>query len=658
MANCNDYISADDLKTGKQAILHIEHVAKSRDAAGNAALEVTDTIRDESVTNLTLDGFFSSVGFTPVDGSFEAGGTINHRWEVLLYESESSYYQWMGTLPKIVPVGSTPATTGGISPTGWVNQTDLTLRSELNSTDGARIVRTDNGDTVQETFDFIKNVQQADLHPFVPYGHFGSNSLFGSALQVFKYNNEYYSYKGEITPGSMVPTTPTVDTNWKKEPVSDYIENYGGGVHVADQTPAILRAIDAGVRRIILPKGELRMSPCTIPGYTQGLTFLGQGANQAYTGTTVIKPLNDNQNFIFSSGESNDGQDSIKFKNIQFDGEWRCNHAILHTRGAGWYYEKLTGKRFNTWFIYDGQGLARFRDIYCEATDASNVSIRATGGGIRVYSDSVLDTVEVYGGSCPLRLSASGNRANNIFCNGGYDIGAIALEPQDTSTNHINTALSNIYIGETTNTSGVAVPILALYGNSVRKVESVQISNAHFVHASTALDTNMTAIRADKVNGFVMSSFDALTMGEYSTPSRRTYNFLNATDSTSMSFSAGSIRGVNNNPIVLSSGSRLAIDAVEFDGWSTNSDSGIENKAAIRSSGTGTRCCIGSSCAFNASQADAYAVYAGDEFSVDISILNLNYPSSNIISPANANYSYIYKRPGGKLTLVNTFTQQ
>lgn len=131
MANCSDYISADDLKTGKQAILHIEHVAKSKDTNGNPALEVTDVIRGESVTNTTLDGLFSDIAFKPVDDSFEEGGTINHRWETLLYQSEGNYYQWMGTLPKVVPPGSTPATTGGISATTWVNQTDLTLRSQL-----------------------------------------------------------------------------------------------------------------------------------------------------------------------------------------------------------------------------------------------------------------------------------------------------------------------------------------------------------------------------------------------------------------------------------------------------------------------------------------------------------------------------------------------
>lgn len=662
-SGCGDVLSLADLQTAKKhQIFEAEVITgKSGGVAGGANIDyATNPVTGQ--VQKTLPAVLRDAGFRPAAFTFTTGGTlgVNDADLAVLWPisdgGDGNYYTWKGALPKVVPAASTPLTTGGVSDEAWIPVTEAALRSDLASSSGASIVGTTSGATMQDTINQT-GTQQKDLHPFVPTGSFGSGASFTSALQVFEYNDEYYSYKGPISPGSTVPETPSSDVNWKKEPVSDYIENYGGGVHVADQTPAILRAIDAGVRRIILPKGELRMSPCTIPGYTQGLTFLGQGANQAYSGTTVIKPLNNGQNYIFGSGDTNDGQDSIKFENIQFDGEWRCNHAILHTRGAGWYYEKLTGKRFNTWFIYDGQGLARFRDIYCEATDASDISIRATGGGIRVYSDSVLDTVEVYGGSCPLRLSAGGNRASNIFCNGGYDIGAIALEPQDTSTNHINTALSNIYIGETTNTSGVSIPILALYGNSVRKVESVQISNAHFVHASTALNTNMTVIMADKVNGFVMSSFDALAMGEYSTSGRRTYNFLNATNSTSMAFSSGSIKGVNGNPIVLGSASSLTLDCVAFNDWGTNSDPGVENKAAIRTTSSDTRCVIGSSCSFTASQTDSYAVCAYNEFTVNASTLNINYSSSTIFYPSNVNYSYMYKRPGGKLTLVNTFSE-
>lgn len=139
MANCNDYISADDLKTGKQAILHIEHVAKSRDTNGNHALDVTDTIRGQSVTNKTLDGLenlynqaISQVGYITMD-SFEDGATLTLPNQVLRYEATGEYYRWDGGFPKTVPAGSTPESAGGIGLGAWVNVGDATLRSELKS---------------------------------------------------------------------------------------------------------------------------------------------------------------------------------------------------------------------------------------------------------------------------------------------------------------------------------------------------------------------------------------------------------------------------------------------------------------------------------------------------------------------------------------------
>ncbi len=129
--NCGSYVSAEDLQAAKQSILHIEHVATSKDSAGSPAQEVTDTIRGISYTNKTLDGLFSDIGFKPVNGSFQDGGTLTNRWDVLLNTADGSYYQWMGSLPKVVPAGSTPASTGGVGPGAWLNQSDLTLRSDL-----------------------------------------------------------------------------------------------------------------------------------------------------------------------------------------------------------------------------------------------------------------------------------------------------------------------------------------------------------------------------------------------------------------------------------------------------------------------------------------------------------------------------------------------
>lgn len=143
MANCNDYISADDLKTSKQAILHIEHVAKSRDANGNHALNVTDTIRGESVTNKTLDGLenlynqaISQVGYITMD-SFEDGATLTLPNQVLRYKATGEYYRWDGDFPKDVPENSNPENAGGVDLGAWVSVGDASLRNQISDPDGA-----------------------------------------------------------------------------------------------------------------------------------------------------------------------------------------------------------------------------------------------------------------------------------------------------------------------------------------------------------------------------------------------------------------------------------------------------------------------------------------------------------------------------------------
>lgn len=131
--SCAQYVNADDLKAAKESILHIEHVATSKDANGDRALSVSDPIRGQNYTNTTLDGLFADIGFKPVNGSFDDGGTLVNRWDVLLYESNGSFYQWMGTLQHTVPAGSSPFDSSGQLISGWVDQTDLTLRSQLAS---------------------------------------------------------------------------------------------------------------------------------------------------------------------------------------------------------------------------------------------------------------------------------------------------------------------------------------------------------------------------------------------------------------------------------------------------------------------------------------------------------------------------------------------
>ncbi|HFV0952277.1 TPA: phage tail protein, partial [Escherichia coli] len=63
--------------------------------------------------------------------SFELGNTIIYLNDVLLWESNGEYYRWDGPLPKVVPPGSTPTTTGGVGPGAWRGVGDAVLRSEL-----------------------------------------------------------------------------------------------------------------------------------------------------------------------------------------------------------------------------------------------------------------------------------------------------------------------------------------------------------------------------------------------------------------------------------------------------------------------------------------------------------------------------------------------
>lgn len=67
--------------------------------------------------------------YVTLPGSFNFGHTINVKNELLVHDDKK--YRWDGTLPKVVPVGSTPTTTGGIGVGAWLSVGDASLRGEL-----------------------------------------------------------------------------------------------------------------------------------------------------------------------------------------------------------------------------------------------------------------------------------------------------------------------------------------------------------------------------------------------------------------------------------------------------------------------------------------------------------------------------------------------
>lgn len=109
-----------------------------------------------------------ALGYVLVD-SFEDGAVITSRYQALHWLHNGEYYRWDGDLPKSVPAGSAPESSGGVGIGKWVGVGDASLRndlkngngslisiggghnlSEITGSSGASLVGTSDGRTVQE----------------------------------------------------------------------------------------------------------------------------------------------------------------------------------------------------------------------------------------------------------------------------------------------------------------------------------------------------------------------------------------------------------------------------------------------------------------------------------------------------------------------------
>lgn len=77
-----------------------------------------------------------AAGYIPMD-SFQLGAEITKRNEILRDETTGEYYRWDGDLPKSVPAGATPVSSGGVGVGKWVGVGDASLRSDLKRESGA-----------------------------------------------------------------------------------------------------------------------------------------------------------------------------------------------------------------------------------------------------------------------------------------------------------------------------------------------------------------------------------------------------------------------------------------------------------------------------------------------------------------------------------------
>ena len=98
------------------------------------------------VRRFTIAGFQDTAeeairkfGYITMD-SFEDGATLTLPNQVLRYESTGEYYRWDGEFPKTVSAASTPENSGGVGFGAWISVGDASLRTELASNDGYKLI--------------------------------------------------------------------------------------------------------------------------------------------------------------------------------------------------------------------------------------------------------------------------------------------------------------------------------------------------------------------------------------------------------------------------------------------------------------------------------------------------------------------------------------
>ncbi|HGF6560270.1 TPA: hypothetical protein ACF2YT_001165 [Providencia alcalifaciens] len=116
------------------------------DRFGNCHLTAAgmEWIFNELVTKFKIEyeQALLAAGYAPA-GTFQEGADVVSRNSTVLWklpDGDGDYYRWDGDLPKQVPAGSTPQSTGGIGKGAWVSVGDASLRSDLHKSDGWNLV--------------------------------------------------------------------------------------------------------------------------------------------------------------------------------------------------------------------------------------------------------------------------------------------------------------------------------------------------------------------------------------------------------------------------------------------------------------------------------------------------------------------------------------
>lgn len=130
--------------------------------------------------------------------SFKEGGKLNGPMDFAYFEEEDLYLRWKGEFPHTVPALSSPYADGGITDAAWMVYTDPSLREELESTIGASMIMTAEGQSVQDVMDVT--VQTAnDAKALAQRVDFGTVHTVGDVIHLVNFVGPAVIEEGRTT---------------------------------------------------------------------------------------------------------------------------------------------------------------------------------------------------------------------------------------------------------------------------------------------------------------------------------------------------------------------------------------------------------------------------------------------------------------------------
>lgn len=200
-SGCGDVLSLDDLKKAK---LHQTFEAEvitglAGGVVGGASIDnATNPVTGQ--TQKTMPAILRDIGFEPSSFDFNTGGTlgVNDRNKAVLWPiasgGDGDWYYWEGSLPKVIPASSTPATTGGVVAGAWRAVGDISLRSQLATAGNPGLVNDTNIPVLQPFTGAVlrtqhdKNIDSLNIMDFgaVGDGVADDTAAFNAALTACK----------------------------------------------------------------------------------------------------------------------------------------------------------------------------------------------------------------------------------------------------------------------------------------------------------------------------------------------------------------------------------------------------------------------------------------------------------------------------------------